>query len=167
MAEVPSTSKKGCLLKGWYWNSARTCEFDFSESISCNLTLHAVWEINPNVPVGPENPEVPENPESPADEENKYSIEYKLNGGSWIASLEAFTVRNAGETIIFPAEENISRQGYAFQGWFESDDDGSTLKGGKIERVESGTARFILATQTRIVKKSLPAAFLLPGIPSQ
>lgn len=40
----PSPVKAGYTFSGWYWNSSRTVEFDFSQAITWNLTLHAKWE---------------------------------------------------------------------------------------------------------------------------
>mgnify|MGYP002853904795 CR=1 FL=1 len=70
-----------------------------------------------------------------------YTIDYKLMGGSWNGSFEPVTERNASKIITLPTEDDISRPGYVFRGWFESDDDGVSLTGDEIEKIGAGTAR--------------------------
>ena len=112
LAEVPSASKSGYLLKGWYWNSARTYEFDFSEGISCNLTLHATWELAPDAPVDPDNP---------AEVETKYTVTFHKNDGSGDEETFSWEVEE-GMAISLPDSNMFSSvsEGVYLRGWAES-----------------------------------------------
>ena len=84
--ELPETPRKSYYtFKGWYWNFARTFEFDFGEPVSCNLTLHALWgDYNPESydPENPDNPNNPQNPEEPLDLSEFYVSESGSDDGS-------------------------------------------------------------------------------------
>ena len=80
--EVPEIpQKRYYTFKGWYWNSARTFEFNFGEPVSCNLTLHALWGDYAPEPEAPENPKDPEDPEEALDLSEFYVSESGSDDG--------------------------------------------------------------------------------------
>ena len=71
-----------------------------------------------------------------------YTINYNLNAGEWeIPSYTPVTKRNARKIVTLPTAADVKRTGFVFEGWFESDDGGTTLKGEALTSIGAGTAR--------------------------
>ncbi len=82
-------TRSGYTFNGWYNGSTK---FNFSTSITSNLTLTANWTANPTV--------------------TKYTVTFNSNGGSAVASQTV----ESGKTATQPA--NPTRSGYTFNGWY-------------------------------------------------
>jgi len=48
--EPPEPTKDGYTFQGWYTNSGLTSSYNFSNSVTGNLTLYAGWQQNPQAP---------------------------------------------------------------------------------------------------------------------
>ena len=71
-----------------------------------------------------------------------YTINYNLNAGEWESpSYTPVTKRNARKIVTLPTAADVKRTGFVFDGWFESDDGGTTLKGEALTSIGAGTAR--------------------------
>jgi uncharacterized repeat protein (TIGR02543 family) len=87
-------SSNDYYFKGWYL--AGGTEFDFSTTISRNITLYARWEAKPIVEI-PEEPEIPQEPEV---------TEYDI----WVGETQ-ITSQNAGDVlgngkVVYDSEKN-------------------------------------------------------------
>ena len=51
----------------------------------------------------------------------KYSIEYELNGGAWIADYDAPGEYTEGEEVTLPDAQKLTRTGSTFAGWYETE----------------------------------------------
>lgn len=54
--------------------------------------------------------------------QKKFSIEYELNGGQWKEGFEVPDSYAEGDEILLPGENDISLDGYVFEGWYEYSD---------------------------------------------
>jgi uncharacterized repeat protein (TIGR02543 family) len=93
---IPSTTKEGYTLDGWYTsvNGGVTLDERWSftnNSVNNDITLYAKWNIN------------------------TYTITFDTNGGT---SLNAVT-QNFNTSLNIP--NNTTKTGYSFTGWFEDD----------------------------------------------
>lgn len=83
--------KRGYNFLGWYYNEQK---FDFSQPISCDITLIAKWE--PIV----------------------YKIDYHLNGGqALVNAVSQYTI--SFQDIALPTPK---KSGYKFLGWYDAQD---------------------------------------------
>lgn len=62
------------------------------------------------------NCNTPENPSSPT---SIYTIQYDLNGGTWIQDT-VITCYTATENVILPTAYNLRRTNYIFDGWYDN-----------------------------------------------
>lgn len=60
------------------------------------------------------------NAETPS-QPQKYTIEYELNGGAWVADYDAPSEYTEGEEVNLPDAQKLTRTGYAFAGWYETE----------------------------------------------
>lgn len=51
----------------------------------------------------------------------KYSIEYELNGGAWVADYDAPSEYTEGEEVNLPYVQKLTRAGSTFAGWYETE----------------------------------------------
>lgn len=77
-------------------------EYDFSTSLTKNITLTAVWEKETS-------------PVSNNDDITKYTVTFNSNGGSKVSSKTI----TSGSKVSKPT--NPTRSGYTFKGWYLSD----------------------------------------------
>ena len=70
-----------------------------------------------------------------------YSVTYNLNGGAWKTGFTPLTSRNACRIVDLPGEDDLVLSGYAFEGWLESTDGGTTLSDEALTTIGAGTAR--------------------------
>lgn len=90
--------KVGYTFEGWYKDA------DYKEKITSlvglfeDITLYAKWEAI------------------------TYSIEYKLNEGTWADTfipIESYTIESAAD-LVLPTSNKIIRQGFVFDGWYDN-----------------------------------------------
>lgn len=88
-AEEPaSPEKSGNTFAGWYLDAELTAAYDFSRTVTSDLTLYAKW-----TPVG-------------------YRVTFESNGGSSVSSQEV----EYGKTVTQP--QNPTKSGLNFAGWY-------------------------------------------------
>ncbi|MCR4609180.1 MAG: InlB B-repeat-containing protein [Eubacterium sp.] len=107
-------SKAGYEIVGFYEDEGLTKEIKEEEisNIKANMTIF--------VKVAPK----------------EYTITYKTDGGEFAADYkapESFTVES--DEITLPTAKNISKDGYEFVGWYETED----FSGEKVTTIPSGT----------------------------
>ena len=51
-----------------------------------------------------------------------YSVTYHLNGGEWADGFTPTETRNENKAVILPTENDITRTGYDFAGWYTAED---------------------------------------------
>lgn len=88
-------TKDGYIFKGWFTDSSYTNEFDFTTSITNNITLYAKWEEEPKDPNA-----------------TYYTIEFETNGGTSIDSYDVI------ENSKLKLPTNPIKEGYSLAGWF-------------------------------------------------
>ena len=86
---LPTTTKSGYKLEGWYTDSSMTSEFTSQTAVTSNLTLYAKWV-----------------------ESITYTVAFEVNGGESVSSINVVE----GNTITLPA--NPTKDGYTFGGWY-------------------------------------------------
>lgn len=80
------------------------------------------------------------NAETPS-QPQKYTIEYELNGGAWVADYDAPSEYTEGEEVNLPDAKKLTRTGYAFAGWYETEAlTGTAIT--TISREEQGNKKF-------------------------
>ena len=84
-------TKRHYSFASWYWDASLTNEFDFSEPVYCNLTLHASWQYT-----GAE----------------LCTVTFESNGGTAIATQTV----TEGECATEP--DTPTKEGYTFEGWY-------------------------------------------------
>lgn len=106
-------SRTGYTFGGWYTDSSYANQITSLTPHSAEkgetLTVHAKWTAI------------------------SYKITYNLDGGIWAdgSAPESYTIE---DDVTLPAAENITRTGYDFDGWYESDD----FSGGAVAKIEKG-----------------------------
>ena len=89
VATQPATpTKTGYTFAGWYSDAGLTAAFNFSTTITANITLYAKWTIN------------------------AYTVSFNSNGGSTVNSQSI----NYNTAATQPAAP--TKTGYTFAGWF-------------------------------------------------
>ena len=69
-----------------------------------------------------------------------YAITYHLTSGEWTDGFTPTESRNANKAVMLPTENDITRTGYDFAGWYTSADGGATLTGDALTAIGAGTA---------------------------
>ena len=87
-ATYPPVSKTGFVLNGWYTSKIGGSKFDFSTTITSNITLYAHW-----TPL-------------------RYTVTFDANGGSPSTSQ----IISYGDNAAYPTTP--TRSGYLFEGWY-------------------------------------------------
>ena len=88
-----SPTRDGYLFTGWYTDAACTIEYDFTASVSKNITIYAGWE---------------------KDTGNNVTITYMYNYGD--AGVYDTVVQARGKQ--YPKNIEATRDGYYFVGWY-------------------------------------------------
>ncbi|MGI6205266.1 MAG: InlB B-repeat-containing protein, partial [Anaerovoracaceae bacterium] len=89
--EPENITREGYTLDGWYTDSDLTKKYDFAATVSRDLTLYAKW----------------------TKVKKTYTVAFESNGGT---AIDAQQVKE-GEKATEP--ENITREGYTFDGWYD------------------------------------------------
>ena len=117
-APDPVPTKKGHSLDGWYYDNYGTetkCNFDM-DTVKCTMTLKAKWELS------------------------TYSVTLQTDGGT-IASGKEVTGYTYGTGAVLPTTNNITREGYRFDGWYaDSNFSGSPVT--EITGTDTGNKTF-------------------------
>lgn len=88
--------KVGYTFEGWYKDADYAEEFTSLVGLFEDITLYAKWEVI------------------------NYSIEYKLNGGNWEDNYSPFTVYTVEGITYLPSGNNLIKEGYVFDGWYDN-----------------------------------------------
>ena len=90
--------KVGYTFEGWYKDADYTEKITSLVGLFEDITLYAKWEaIN-------------------------YSIEYKLNEGTWADGFnyeKSYTIESAADFRL-PTSEHLTKEGFVFDGWFDN-----------------------------------------------
>lgn len=94
-APYPVPTKEGHSLEGWYYdNNGTETKWNFdTDTVKCTMTLKAKWELS------------------------TYSVTLQTDGGT-IASGKEVTGYTYGTGAVLPAADDITREGYRFDGWY-------------------------------------------------
>ena len=94
-APDPVPTKEGHSLDGWYYdNNGTETKWNFdTDTVKCTMTLKAKWELS------------------------TYSVTLQTDGGT-IASGKEVTGYTYGTGAVLPTANDITREGYRFDGWY-------------------------------------------------
>ena len=94
-APDPIPTKEGHSIEGWYYdNNGTETKWNFdTDTVKCTMTLKAKWELS------------------------TYSVTLQTDGGT-IASGKEVTGYTYGTGAILPTADDITREGYRFDGWY-------------------------------------------------
>ena len=94
-APDPVPTKEGHGIEGWYYdNNGTETKWNFdTDTVKCTMTLKAKWELS------------------------TYSVTLQTDGGT-IASGKEVTGYTYGTGAVLPAADDITREGYRFDGWY-------------------------------------------------
>lgn len=87
---LPTPTREGYVLEGWYRDAAGNTEFNFDDSIVDNIEIYAKWKVA------------------------KYYVTFNSNGGSSVP----YQYIEHGKKAVKPSDP--TREGYTFKGWFKS-----------------------------------------------
>lgn len=87
--DIPTFTKKGYTLAGWYTDDKLQTKWDFSSPVKDDMVLYAKW-----TPV-------------------TYRIYYALNGGEAVDNPKSYTISTPTITL-----KNPTRKNYIFAGWY-------------------------------------------------
>ena len=117
-APDPVPTKEGHSIEGWYYDNNGTetiWNFD-TDTVKCTMTLKAKWELS------------------------TYSVTLQTDGGT-IASGKEVTGYTYGTGAVLPAADDITREGYRFDGWY-ADSSFSSSPITEISATETGNKTF-------------------------
>ena len=132
-APDPVPTKEGHGIEGWYYdNNGTETKWNFdTDKVKCTMTLKAKWELT------------------------SYSVMLQTNGGT-IAPGKEVTGYTYGIGAVLPAAEDITREGYRFDGWYaDSSFSGSPIT--EIAAAETGNKTFY-AKWTRNTTPIIPSS---------
>lgn len=117
-APDPVPTKEGHSLDGWYYdNNGTETKWNFdTDTVKCTMTLKAKWELS------------------------TYSVTLQTDGGT-IASGKEVTVYTYGTGAVLPTANDITREGYRFDGWY-ADSSFSSSPITEISATETGNKTF-------------------------
>lgn len=99
-------TREGFNFVGWQLNGLT---YDFTQPVTGDITLVAVWEVVQT------EPEEPEQPEEPEEDVVKYKVKFNLNGGTG-GNAKTQTIAE-GKKASKPSK-NPTRSGFTFMGWY-------------------------------------------------
>mgnify|MGYP000053727693 FL=1 len=117
-APDPVPTKEGHSLDGWYYdNNGTETKWNFdTDTVKCTMTLKAKWELS------------------------TYSVTLQTDGGT-IASGKEVTGYTYGTGAVLPTADDITRDGYRFDGWY-ADSSFSSSPITEISATETGNKTF-------------------------
>ena len=117
-APDPVPTKEGHGIEGWYYdNNGTETKWNFdTDTVKCTMTLKAKWELS------------------------TYSVTLQTDGGT-IASGKEVTGYTYGTGAVLPAADDITREGYRFDGWY-ADSSFSSSPITEISATETGNKTF-------------------------
>ena len=117
-APDPVPTKEGHGIKGWYYdNNGTETKWNFdTDTVKCTMTLKAKWELS------------------------TYSVTLQTDGGT-IASGKEVTGYTYGTGAVLPTANDITREGYRFDGWY-ADSSFSSSPITEISATETGNKTF-------------------------
>ena len=117
-APDPVPSKEGHSIEGWYYdNNGTETKWNFdTDTVKCTMTLKAKWELS------------------------TYSVTLQTDGGT-IASGKEVTGYTYGTGAVLPTANDITREGYRFDGWY-ADSSFSSSPITEISATETGNKTF-------------------------
>lgn len=117
-APDPVPTKEGHSLDGWYYdNNGTETKWNFdTDTVKCTMTLKAKWELS------------------------TYSVMLQTDGGT-IASGKEVTGYTYGTGAVLPTANDITRDGYRFDGWY-ADSSFSSSPITEISATETGNKTF-------------------------
>lgn len=117
-APDPIPTKEGHSLDGWYYdNNGTETKWNFdTDTVKCTMTLKAKWELS------------------------TYSVTLQTDGGT-IASGKEVTGYTYGTGAVLPTANDITREGYRFDGWY-ADSSFSSSPITEISATETGNKTF-------------------------
>lgn len=117
-APDPVPTNEGHSLDGWYYdNNGTETKWNFDmDTVKCTMTLKAKWELS------------------------TYSVTLQTDGGT-IASGKEVTGYTYGTGAVLPTANDITRDGYRFDGWY-ADSSFSSSPITEISATETGNKTF-------------------------
>ena len=117
-APDPVPTNEGHSLDGWYYdNNGTETKWNFDmDTVKCTMTLKAKWELS------------------------TYSVTLQTDGGT-IASGKEVTGYTYGTGAVLPTANDITREGYRFDGWY-ADSSFSSSPITEISATETGNKTF-------------------------
>ena len=117
-APDPVPTNGGHSLDGWYYdNNGTETKWNFDmDTVKCTMTLKAKWELS------------------------TYSVTLQTDGGT-IASGKEVTGYTYGTGAVLPTANDITREGYRFDGWY-ADSSFSSSPITEISATETGNKTF-------------------------
>lgn len=117
-APDPVPTKEGHSIEGWYYdNNGTETKWNFdTDTVKCTMTLKAKWELS------------------------TYSVTLQTDGGT-IASGKEVTGYTYGTGAVLPTANDITREGYRFDGWY-ADSSFSSSPITEISATETGNKTF-------------------------
>ena len=115
---APAFTNEGHSLDGWYYdNNGTETKWNFdTDTVKCTMTLKAKWELS------------------------TYSVTLQTDGGT-IASGKEVTGYTYGTGAVLPTANDITRDGYRFDGWY-ADSSFSSSPITEISATETGNKTF-------------------------
>lgn len=115
---APASTNEGHSLDGWYYdNNGMETKWNFdTDTVKCTMTLKAKWELS------------------------TYSVTLQTDGGT-IASGKEVTSYTYGTGAVLPTANDITREGYRFDGWY-ADSSFSSSPITEISATETGNKTF-------------------------
>ena len=115
---APASTNEGHSLDGWYYdNNGTETKWNFdTDTVKCTMTLKAKWELS------------------------TYSVTLQTDGGT-IASGKEVTGYTYGTGAVLPTANDITREGYRFDGWY-ADSSFSSSPITEISATETGNKTF-------------------------
>lgn len=117
-APDPVPTNEGHSIEGWYYdNNGTETKWNFdTDTVKCTMTLKAKWELS------------------------TYSVTLQTDGGT-IASGKEVTSYTYGTGAVLPTANDITREGYRFDGWY-ADSSFSSSPITEISATETGNKTF-------------------------
>lgn len=123
--------KVGYTFEGWYKDADYTEKITSLVGLFEDITLYAKWEAI------------------------TYSIEYKLNGGTWEDNYRPFTDYTVRGITYLPSGNGLIKEGFVFDGWY----DNSEYEGTAIDSLVGRTGDLTVYARWRDVNQVATVKF--------